>query len=71
MKRDKTTRSEQWVRNIVIEVLLYNKTLTLNEACKYLNKDRLTIIRAIKNKQIFATRVGTHYVIPQTQFLGQ
>jgi len=28
MKRDKTTRSEQWVRNIVIEVLLYNKTLS-------------------------------------------
>ena len=59
----------QYIRNIIEEVLFYNKTLTLNEACKYLKKDRLTIVRAIKNKQIIATRVGTHYSIPQLQFL--
>jgi excisionase family DNA binding protein len=60
---------KQYIRNIVEEVLFYNKQLSVNECAKLLNKDKRTIIKAIDNKQIKATRVGKSYSIPQLQFL--
>jgi len=60
---------KQYIRNIVEEVLLYNKQLSVNECAKLLNKDKRTIIKAIDNKQIKATRVGKSYSINQLQFL--
>jgi excisionase family DNA binding protein len=59
----------QYIRNIVEEVLFYNKQLSVNECAKLLNKDKRTIIKAIDNKQIKATRVGKSYSINQLQFL--
>ena len=60
---------KQYIRNIVEEVLFYNKQLSVNECAKLLNKDKRTIIKAIDNKQIIATRVGKSYSINQLQFL--
>jgi len=60
---------KQYIRNIVEEVLFYNKQLSVNECAKYLNKTKRTIIKAIDNKEIKATRVGKSYSIPQLQFL--
>tara|TARA_R110002167_G_scaffold276147_1_gene482146 strand:+ start:183 stop:380 length:198 start_codon:yes stop_codon:yes gene_type:complete len=60
---------KQYIRNIVEEVLFYNKQLSVNECAKLLNKDKRTIIKAIDNNQIKATRVGKSYSIPQLQFL--
>tara|TARA_R110000822_G_scaffold79816_1_gene190529 strand:- start:553 stop:750 length:198 start_codon:yes stop_codon:yes gene_type:complete len=60
---------KQYIRNIVEEVLFYNKQLSVNECAKLLNKDKRTIIKAIDNKQIKATRVGKSYSINQLQFL--
>ena len=60
---------KQYIRNIVEEVLFYNKQLSVNECAKLLNKDKRTIIKAIDNKQIKATRIGKSYSINQLQFL--
>jgi excisionase family DNA binding protein len=60
---------KQYIRNIVEEVLFYNKQLSVNECAKLLNKDKRTIIKAIDNNQIKATRVGKSYSINQLQFL--
>ena len=60
---------KQYIRNIVEEVLFYTKQLSVNECAKLLNKDKRTIIKAIDNKQIKATRVGKSYSINQLQFL--
>ena len=60
---------KQYIRNIVEEVLFYNKQLSVNECAKLLNKDKRTIIKAIDNKQIKAIRVGKSYSINQLQFL--
>jgi excisionase family DNA binding protein len=60
---------KQYIRNIVEEVLFYNKQLSVNECAKLLKKDKRTIIKAIDNKQIKATRVGKSYSINQLQFL--
>ena len=60
---------KQYIRNIVEEVLFYNKQLSVNECAKLLNKDKRTIIKAIDNKQIIATRIGKSYSINQLQFL--
>tara|TARA_R110002110_G_C12974102_1_gene672882 strand:+ start:89 stop:286 length:198 start_codon:yes stop_codon:yes gene_type:complete len=60
---------KQYIRNIVEEVLFYNKQLSVNECAKLLNKDKRTIIKAIGNNQIKATRVGKSYSINQLQFL--
>ena len=60
---------KQYIRNIVEEVLFYNKQLSVNECAKLLNKDKRTIIKAIDNKEIKATRVGKSYSINQLQFL--
>lgn len=59
----------QYIRNIVEEVLFYNKQLSVNECAKLLNKDKRTILKAIDKKQIKATRVGKSYSINQLQFL--
>ena len=60
---------KQYIRNIVEEVLFYNKQLSVNECAKLLNKDKRTIIKAIDNKQIKATRVGKVLLDNQLQFL--
>ena len=52
---------KEYIRNIVKEVLLYNKYLSVKECAKLLNKDKRTIIKAI--------RIGKSYSIPMIQFL--
>jgi len=59
----------QYIRNIVEEVLFYNKHLSVKECAKLLNKDKRTIIKAIYNKEIKAIRIGKSYSIPMIQFL--
>ena len=60
---------KQYIRNIVEEVLFYNKQLSVNECCEYLNKNRQTILSAINRNEIDAKRVGKQYIIPMLQFL--
>tara|TARA_R110001606_G_C14914648_1_gene595820 strand:+ start:93 stop:308 length:216 start_codon:yes stop_codon:yes gene_type:complete len=57
------------LRNIIEEVLFYNKQLSVNECAEYLNKDSRTIIKSIRNKEIKAIRIGKSYSIPMMQFL--
>tara|TARA_R110000822_G_C14952077_1_gene455076 strand:+ start:106 stop:321 length:216 start_codon:yes stop_codon:yes gene_type:complete len=57
------------LRNIIEEVLFYNKQLSVNECAEYLNKDSRTIIKFIRNKEIKAIRIGKSYSIPMMQFL--
>tara|TARA_B110000046_G_C12943423_1_gene376834 strand:+ start:655 stop:855 length:201 start_codon:yes stop_codon:yes gene_type:complete len=64
------SRSErEYVKNIIEEVLFYNKQLSVNECCEYLNKNRQTILSAINRNEIDAKRVGKQYIIPMLQFL--
>ena len=64
------SRSErEYVKNIIQEVLFYNKQLSVNECCEYLNKNRKTILSAIDRNEIDAKRVGKQYIIPMLQFL--
>jgi|TARA_R110002033_G_scaffold79398_1_gene130514 excisionase family DNA binding protein len=64
------SRSErEYVKNIIEEVLFYNKQLSVNECCEYLNKNRKTILSAIDRNEIDAKRVGKQYIIPMLQFL--
>ena len=58
-----------YLRNIIEEVLFYNKQLSVNECAEYLNKDSRTIIKSIRNKEIKATRIGKSYSIPMMQFI--
>ena len=60
---------KEYIRNIVKEVLLYNKYLSVKECAKLLNKDKRTIIKAFYNKEIKAIRIGKSYSIPMIQFL--
>ena len=60
---------KEYIRNIVKEVLLYNKYLSVKECAKLLNKYKRTIIKAIYNKEIKAIRIGKSYSIPMIQFL--
>ena len=57
------------LRNIIEEVLFYNKQLSVNECAEYLNKDSRTIIKLIRNKEIKAIRIGKSYSIPMIQFI--
>tara|TARA_R110002167_G_C12249675_1_gene611799 strand:+ start:108 stop:323 length:216 start_codon:yes stop_codon:yes gene_type:complete len=57
------------LRNIIEEVLFYNKQLSVNECAEYLNKDSRTIIKSIRNKEIKAIRIGKSYSIPMIQFI--
>ena len=57
------------LRNIIEEVLFYNKQLSVNECAEYLNKDSRTIIKSIRNKEIKAIRIGKSYSIPMMQFI--
>jgi|TARA_R110001583_G_scaffold83243_2_gene220120 excisionase family DNA binding protein len=59
----------EFIQNIVKQVLFYNKTMTLNECCAYLNKNRKTIISAIDRNEIEATKIGKQYLIPMIQFI--
>ena len=59
----------EFIQNIVKQVLFYNKTMTLNECCDYLNKNRKTIISAIDRNEIEATKIGKQYLIPMIQFI--
>jgi excisionase family DNA binding protein len=64
------SRSErEYIKNIIEEVLFYNKQLSVNECCEYLNKNRKTILSAIDRNEIDAKRVGKQYIIPMLQFL--
>jgi excisionase family DNA binding protein len=64
------SRSErEYIKNIIEEVLFYNKQLSVNECCEYLNKNRKTILSAINRNEIDAKRVGKQYIIPMLQFL--
>ena len=64
------SRSErEYVKNIIEEVLFYNKQLSVNECCEYLNKNRKTILSAINRNEIDAKRIGKQYIIPMLQFL--
>tara|TARA_B100000767_G_C19621067_1_gene474073 strand:+ start:101 stop:298 length:198 start_codon:yes stop_codon:yes gene_type:complete len=60
---------DKYIINVCKKFWFYNKQLSVKECAKFLNKDKRTIIKAINNKQIEATRVGKSYSINQLQFL--
>ena len=64
------SRSErEYIKNIIEEVLFYNKYLSVTECAAMFKKDRRNILKAINNGDIKATRIGSSYRIPQLQFL--
>jgi len=69
MKTTKEYTRRAHLRNIIQEVLFYNKQLSVNECAKYLNKDYRTVMTSIRNKEIKAIRIGKSYSIPMLQFM--
>ena len=60
---------KEYYKNIFQDILLYDKQLSITECATYLKKTKRTVVIAIKNKEIMATRIGKSFVIPKLQFL--
>lgn len=60
---------DKYIINICKKFWFHNKQISVNECAKLLKMDKRTIITAIENKEIKATRVGKSYTINQLQFL--
>jgi excisionase family DNA binding protein len=68
-KKKKDYRRKEFFRNIFEDLWLYDTQLSLSECAAYLDKTQRTVVMAIKNKEITATRIGKSFVIPKLQFL--
>ena len=60
---------KEYLKNIIKEMVFNNKQLSVKECAKYLDKHPITILRAIRNGDIWATKIRKTYIIPQLQFL--
>ena len=60
---------KEYYKNIFQDILLYDTQLSLSECATYLKKSKRTVLIAIKNKEIIATKVGKSFVVWKGQFL--